>query len=140
MVTQQSFTIRTTHPRELLDITDQVRTSVRSSGIHAGICHVFVAGATAAVLVHEGDDPALRDDLLDLLDRTIPEGHWRHDRIDDNGAAHLRSAWIGPSETLPVRGGDLALGTWQRVFLCEFDGPRPARPLWITIVGEEDSR
>ncbi len=136
MVSQQEVHIRTTRPRELVEITDQVRSAVRASGVAAGVCHVMVGGATAAIVVHEGDDPALRDDLLEAVDRLIPDGRWRHDRIDDNGAAHLRSAWIGPSETLPVKGGDLVLGTWQRLFLCEFDGPRPARPLWVTIIGE----
>lgn len=121
----------------LVEITDAVRGAVQGSGIRAGICHVFVAGATAALVVHEGDDPELKQDLLDALERTIPEGRWRHDRIDDNGAAHLRSAWIGPSETLPVSDGDLALGTWQRLFLCEFDGPRPGRPVLVTVMGDE---
>jgi secondary thiamine-phosphate synthase enzyme len=95
-----------------------------------------VAGATAAVVIHEGDDPALKDDLLEALARLIPEGMWRHDRIDDNGAAHISSACVGPAETIPIRNADLALGTWQRLFLCEFDGPRRARPVWITVIGE----
>ena len=101
-----------------------------------GICHIFVAGATAGVLLNESDDPALRDDILELFDRLIPEGQWRHDRIDDNGAAHLKSAWVGASETVPIRDGDLVLGTWQNVFLCEFDGPRAGRPVWVTLYGE----
>lgn len=122
--------------RELVEITERVQAVVRVSGVRSGICHVFVAGATAAVVVHEGDDPALKEDLIELLDRLIPEGKWRHDRIDDNGAAHLRSAWLSPSETLPVREGGLALGTWQRLFLCEFDGPRTSRPVHVTVVGE----
>ena len=125
MVRSVSLSVPTGHRRQLVDITDAVRAAVRGSGIGAGICHIFVAGATAAIVIHEGDDPAL-----------IPAGGWRHDRIDDNGAAHLRSAWIGPSETLPVDGGDLALGTWQRLFLCEFDGPRRSRPVRVTVVGD----
>jgi len=135
-VRETSLDVPTTAARQLVDVTDLVRGEVRSAGVAAGICHIFVAGATAAIVVHEGDDPALKEDLLELLDRVIPEGRWRHDRIDDNGAAHLRSAWLAPSETIPVRAGDLALGTWQRLFLCEFDGPRQARRMLVTIVGE----
>jgi secondary thiamine-phosphate synthase enzyme len=137
MVRQELLQIPTANQRQLIEITEEVRSVVRNSGVEAGLCHVFAAGATAAVVVHEGDDPALQDDLLDLLDQRIPQGRWRHDRIDDNGAAHLCSAWIGPSEILPVRQRDLGLGTWQRLFLCEFDGPRRARPVWVTVLGEQ---
>lgn len=136
MVSEAAISVRTAAASQLLDVTDEVRRVVRGAGIGTGICHVFVSGATAAIVVHEGDDPLLRDDLLELLDRVVPEGRWRHDRIDDNGAAHLRSAWLSPSETLPVRNGDLALGTWQRVFLCEFDGPRQGRTIQVTVLGE----
>jgi secondary thiamine-phosphate synthase enzyme len=136
LVVQAQIRVTTANPRELVEITEEVRAKVGSSGIRTGICHVMVAGATAALVVHEGDDPALKDDLLEAIDRLIPEGRWRHDRIDDNGAAHIRSAWVGPSETLPVREGELALGTWQRLFLCEFDGPRTARLVWVTVLGD----
>jgi secondary thiamine-phosphate synthase enzyme len=136
MVKEADLSIRTQAARELVDITEALQHEVRATGIATGLCHVFVAGATAAIVIHEGDDPELKSDLLDLLDRVVPEGRWRHDRIDDNGAAHLRSAWLSPAETVPVRGGALALGTWQRVFLCEFDGPRHARPIRVTVMGE----
>lgn len=137
MVKTAMLRIPTRAPLELKDITEEVDRAVRSSGVRDGICHVFVAGATASIVVHEGDDPALKDDLLDLLGSVIPQGRWRHDRIDNNGAAHLKSAWIGPSETLPVRSGSLAMGTWQRLFLCEFDGPRSGRPVHLTLIGGE---
>lgn len=136
MVSEASISIRTTAARELADVTEAVRRVVRDAGIRTGICHVFVTGATAAIIVHEGDDPQLKEDLLELLGRVVPEGRWRHDRIDDNGAAHLCSAWLSPSETLPVREGDVALGTWQRLFLCEFDGPRRGRTIRVTVLGE----
>jgi secondary thiamine-phosphate synthase enzyme len=133
---QEILQVRTSHRRELLDLTASIRGIVRKSGIRSGLCHVFVAGATSAVVVNENDDPMLREDILDALDRAIPDGRWRHDRIDDNGAAHIKAAWIGPSETLPVRDGDLALGRWQNVFLCELDGPRAERTIHVTIQGD----
>ena len=76
------------------------------------------------------------DDYLDALDRLVPEGRWRHDRIDNNGAAHIKSATVGPAEIVPVSNGDLALGTWQNIFLCEFDGPRAARRVLVTVHGD----
>jgi secondary thiamine-phosphate synthase enzyme len=133
---QKALSIRSSRRRELIDLTDRVREVVHESGIRLGLCHVFVSGSTAAIIVNENDDPQLLDDLLDALDRLVPEGRWRHDRIDDNGAAHIKSATLGPAEIVPIRDGDLALGRWQNIFLCEFDGPRASREVLITILGD----
>jgi len=78
-------------------------------------------------VINENDDPNLCTDLLDALDKLIPEGVWRHDRVDRNGAAHLKSAILGPGETIPVRDGRLLLGTWQAIMLIDLDGPRQRR-------------
>ncbi|MBM3286957.1 MAG: YjbQ family protein [Candidatus Eisenbacteria bacterium] len=136
MTFQETLSVRSARRRELLDMTEQVRAIVRKSGIRTGWCHVFVTGSTAAILINENDDPQLLDDFIDCMDRLVPEGRWRHDRIDDNGAAHIKSAVVGPGEIVPVRDGDLLLGRWQNIFLCEFDGPRPSRQIAITIVGD----
>jgi len=76
------------------------------------------------VAINENADPNVCEDILDALTRVIPEGRWRHDRIDNNAAAHIKATILGPSEVLPVRGGRLRLGTWQSVMLVELDGPR----------------
>jgi secondary thiamine-phosphate synthase enzyme len=136
MTFQEIINVKTSRRRELIDISEEVRGIVRKSGIKVGICHVFVAGSTAAIIVNENDDPQLLDDFLDALDRLIPEGRWRHDRIDDNGAAHIKSATVGPAEIVPIRDGDIALGRWQNIFLAEFDGPRGSREIYITLYGE----
>ena len=70
-----------------------------------------------------------------MLAALAPEGKWRHDRVDSNGAAHMKSSIIGPSETIPIKDNELLLGTWQDIFLCCFDGPRK-RKITITILGE----
>ncbi len=136
MTFQKTLRVRSNRRLELVDITPEVRGIVAESGIRAGICHIFVAGSTASVIVNENDDPQLLDDFLDAIDRLVPEGRWRHDRIDDNGAAHIKAAALGPSETVPVQGGEVHLGRWQNIFLCEFDGPRASRDLIVTITGE----
>ena len=136
MAFQETLTIRTAKRLELVDLTQKVRGIVHGSGIKTGFCHIFVTGATAAILINENDDPQLADDFLDALDHLIPEGRWRHDRIDRNGAAHLKSAAVGPSEVVPVSNGELALGTWQNIFLGEFDGPRGSRRVVVTVHGE----
>jgi secondary thiamine-phosphate synthase enzyme len=136
MTTVEKLSIRTSQRLELVDLTETIREIVRRSGVRSGICHVFVCGSTAALIVNENDDPQLLDDFLDAMDRLVPEGRWRHDRIDDNGAAHIKSAALGPSETLPVQEGDLGLGRWQNIFLCEFDGPRASREVTVTVLGD----
>ncbi len=131
-----TLTLSTSAKHEVLDITAQVSAAVQASGMKDGLCTVFTPHATAAVTINENDDPNVGVDLLDALGRLIREHDgWRHDRVDDNAAAHIKAAIVGPSETIPVKGGRLALGTWQNVFLCEFDGPRASRRVDVTVVG-----
>ena len=122
--------------RAMVNVTKQVQTIVRKSKIEEGVCALHAQGATAAVVVMEGADPNIALDMLDCLSNLIPEGKWRHDQVDNNGAAHIEAAWVGPSETLPVRNGKLLLSTWQNIFFCEFDGPRRSRKLLCTVIGE----
>jgi secondary thiamine-phosphate synthase enzyme len=116
--------VHTTKKYEVLDITRQVADAVSAARITDGLCCVFVPHATAAVVINENDDMQIGLDLLDALDKLVPEGGWRHDKIDSNGAAHLKAAMLGPSETIPILNGRLALGTWQAVMFVELDGPR----------------
>jgi len=111
----------------MLDITGAVDDIVRESKLAEGICSVYVTHATAAIVINENDDPNVCVDVLDLLAKVIPAGVWRHDRVDGNGAAHIKAAILGPGETIPVRDGRLLLGTWQAVMLVELDGPKERR-------------
>ena len=131
--------VATRRSRELVDITEAARAEVRESGVEEGLCALYAQGATAALMVQENDDPNLPEDVLDCLDGLVPAGRWRHDRIDDNAAAHIQAGIVGPSEAIPVRGGDLGLSRWQNVFLCDFDGPRPVRRVLVTITGRRAS-
>jgi secondary thiamine-phosphate synthase enzyme len=118
------FCVRTKRPQEMVDITGRVADLVRQSGVGDGICLVFVPHATAAVVINENADPNVCEDILDALAGLVPEGKWRHDRIDDNAAAHIKATILGPSQAVPVREGCLRLGTWQSLMLAELDGPR----------------
>jgi len=126
----------TQRERELVDITQQVREEVRRSTIRNGTCALYAQGATAALMVQENDDPNITLDVLDCLDTIAPPGRWRHDRVDNNGSAHIQAGIVGPSEVIPIRDGTLALSTWQNIFLCDFDGPRTRRTVLVTIHGE----
>ena len=119
--------IRTKTKREMIDLTARVTEIVASAGLAEGLCSVYTPHATAAIVVNENDDPNVCVDVLDCLDRLIPAGVWRHDRVDANAAAHIQSAILGPGETIPVHEGKLLLGTWQAVMLVELDGPRERR-------------
>jgi secondary thiamine-phosphate synthase enzyme len=121
--------IRTATKRELVDITAEVAAVVAKSKPSEGLCHVYVAHATAAIIVNENDDPNVCVDLLDALDRLVPAGIWRHDRVDGNAASHIQAAILGPGETIPVHEGRLCLGRWQAIMLAELDGPRERRIL-----------
>ena len=122
------FTVETTSPKQSVDVTDEIRAVVRRAGLEAGLCQATVLHSTAAIVVNETDDPTIGTDILNALDRAVPDhAGWLHDRIDDNAHSHIKAALLGPSESLPVRDGELVLGTWQRVVLMEFDGPRRRR-------------
>jgi secondary thiamine-phosphate synthase enzyme len=132
-----TIAVGTERQRELVDITQRVRAEVSRSRIRNGICALYAQGATAALMIQENDDPNITLDVLDCLDSIAPPGRWRHDRVDDNGSAHIQAGIVGPSEVVPIREGNLALSTWQNIFLCDFDGPRTRRTVMVTIQGEE---
>jgi secondary thiamine-phosphate synthase enzyme len=129
------LSIGTSEHDQLVDITEQVREVVVASGVRDGVCTVYVPHATAAIAINENDDPNVGVDVCAALRRAVPDrAGWLHDRIDGNAASHIKAAIVGPSESIPIRDGTLALGTWQNVFLCEFDGPRRQRSVLIAIV------
>ena len=116
--------VRTRSKNDVVDLTRQIAELVQQADLEHGLCHVSVPHATAAILVNENDDPQIGQDLLTALDGLIPEGAWLHDKVDENGASHLKATILGPSETVPIQRGRLALGTWQAIMLVDFDGPR----------------
>ena len=116
--------IRTTQKREMIDLTTRVADIVARVDVAEGLCSVYTPHATAAIVVNENDDPNVCVDVLDALDRLVPAGIWRHDRVDGNAASHIQASILGPGETIPVRDGKLCLGRWQAIMLVELDGPR----------------
>jgi secondary thiamine-phosphate synthase enzyme len=124
--------LNTTKKYEVLDITQKVVEAVKTAHVDDGLCCVFVPHVTAAVVINENDDMQIGLDLLDALDKIVPQGGWRHDQIDSNGAAHLKASILGPSEMIPIQKGKLTLGTWQAVLFVELDGPRE-RKVIVTV-------
>src|SRR5262245_32468842 len=117
-----AFEFRTSAHNEVVDITDRVAGAVRAAGLESGLCTIYTPHATAAIAINENDDPNIGADLVRALRQIVIEhDDWLHDRIDGNAAAHIKSAVVGPSESIPIVEGRLALGRWQNVFFCEFD-------------------
>ena len=126
----QQVQISTSKKREVADITDDVAAAVPKSG--SGVVTVFVQHTTAAITTADLD-PGTDLDLLNFLDALVPNIQWRHPHNPDHAPDHLLASLIGPGVTVPYQDGDLLLGTWQRIVLIEFDGPR-TRNMRITVI------
>ena len=123
----------TSHKTQVMDITKEVEEMVITSGIKDGLCTVFTPHTTSSVFLFENQDPALRRDLLNALNRVAPtDGEYFH--VGENAAAHLKSSRMGNSVTIPLEGAKLQLGKWQGVFFAEFDGPRQEREVYIKVI------
>ncbi len=129
----KKITVKTRHERELLDITAQVEKALREFGPITGACVLYVPHTTAGITLNENADPAVKEDILDVLTRLVPRSlEYKH--VEGNAHAHIQSSLIGHSVMIPVEDGKLRLGTWQGVLFCEFDGPRE-RELWVIPLG-----
>ncbi len=128
----EQIEVRTPAHACLVDITGHVERFVSRSGVREGVCCIFVPHTTAGVTINENADPTVRSDILRQLDKIVP-WHNDYDHSEGNAAAHIKSSLVGSSQLVLISGGSLNLGTWQGIFLAEFDGPR-TRKLWLKII------
>ncbi len=118
--------VKTNARTELVDITQGVQRLVAESGTRSGVCYIYVPHTTAGITINENTDPNVGRDILKELNKVIPfDDDYGHS--EGNSAAHIKSTLVGMSKSVLVEEGRLALGTWQAVFFCEFDGPRERR-------------
>jgi secondary thiamine-phosphate synthase enzyme len=119
---------------EFVEITGDVQRIVDKSGREEGVCICFVPHTTAGITINENADPDVVTDMIYALDKAVPwkDAHYRHG--EGNTAAHVKSSMMGHTVQVLVRSGKLQFGTWQGIYLCEFDGPR-SRKVWVSIVG-----
>jgi secondary thiamine-phosphate synthase enzyme len=122
--------IKSSQREEMIDITDEVGRRLPDG---SGVCVLFVQHTTCGLTVNENADPDVQTDMLGFLKRSIPqhEPHFKHG--EQNSDAHIKSTLVGSSVTVPFESGKLVLGTWQAIYLCEFDGPRERRIVMKTI-------
>ena len=130
----KTFALPTISRRQVLDITDEVSEILSKSDISSGLCNVSVPHCTCAIYINEHEE-GLVHDTLTLIHSFLTDGDWHHDRIDHNAGAHLAATLLGNSVQVPVEGGNLVLGTWQRIQLVELDGPRHRR-VNVTILSD----
>ncbi len=121
--------VSTSSQTELIDITDKVAQGAKQLGMNSGILVIYCPHTTGAITINEGADPAVRRDIISVLNTIVP---WKFEykHLEGNSPAHIKATLVGESVQVIVDKGKLMLGTWQRIFFCEFDGPRKRR-VWI---------
>ena len=126
------FSVSTSSRMEFVDITALIEKEVKGSGINDGVCYLYNPHTTAGLTINEGADPAVQDDIVAALRKIVPMDHpYKH--MEGNSPAHIMASMMGSSVTVFVENGKLVLGTWQRIFFCEFDGPRTRKVLWKVV-------
>lgn len=120
------ISVKTSTRTEFVDITSDVQKIVKESGVKAGVCYVYVPHTTAGVTINEGADPSVVKDIQAMMSRLVPHSAgYLH--MEGNSDAHIKTAFVGSSQSIIVDQGKLLLGTWQAIFFCEFDGARTRR-------------
>jgi len=129
------FSVATGKDMEFVDISGELARAVTTSGVENGVLLVFNPHTTAGLTINEGADPAVRSDLIGALKEMLPSYPYRHQ--EGNSPSHLLASMMGSSLSIIIAGGMMRLGTWQKVYFCEFDGPR-SRKVWWTITPAGD--
>lgn len=127
--------INTTKRTELIDITSKVDRVVKVSKIKDGLCIIFCPHTTAGLTINENADPSVQKDIIEHLEKLVPADKG-YSHCEGNSDAHIKSALTGSSLNVIIEEGNLALGTWQGIYFCEFDGPR-SRSVYVKIIGEK---
>ncbi|MBU0664203.1 MAG: secondary thiamine-phosphate synthase enzyme YjbQ [Proteobacteria bacterium] len=126
------ITITTSSSMQLIDITDQIDLEISRANIQEGICYLFNPHTTAGLTINEGADPTVKDDIISGFQKMIPM-HYAYKHLEGNSPAHIMASLMGSTLTIFIENGQLVLGTWQKIFFCEFDGPRSRSIQWRVI-------
>jgi secondary thiamine-phosphate synthase enzyme len=128
----EKITIQTKRRNEFIDITEEIEEIIKRKGIKSGICFLFVPHTTCGLTINENADPSVKRDIIDKFEELVPEND-RYSHSEGNADSHIKSTITGHSLTVFIEDGILQLGTWQGIYLCEFDGPR-TRNIWVKII------
>jgi len=119
----EEFDIKTCKRNELVDINNKIKKIIKGSEVEEGVCLIYCPHTTAGITINEGDDPAVKDDILNKLNELVPESE-EYKHHEGNSDAHIKSSIVGASESVIIKNNELVLGIWQKIFFAEFDGPR----------------
>ncbi len=133
---QGKITVTSSLVMQLIDITDAISQQIIATTTHTGICSLFNPHTTAGLTINEGCDPAVKNDIITGLQKIVPM-HLAYQHLEGNSAAHIMASLMGSSLTIFIEKGHFLLGTWQKIFFCEFDGPRTRTVHWRMIRSEE---
>ncbi|MDQ0208186.1 secondary thiamine-phosphate synthase enzyme YjbQ [Alkalicoccobacillus murimartini] len=125
--------LRTTNRDSMVDVSHEVRSTVRESGVKDGQAIIYCPHTTAGITINENADPDVKHDMLMRLDEVYPWEHKQYRHMEGNSAAHLKASTVGTSQTVLISEGELILGQWQGIYFCEFDGPR-SRTYYVKVV------
>lgn len=124
-----SFTVATSTRMELIDITARLTKEIAAAGADQGVCFIYNPHTTAAITINEGADPSVQKDIIAALRKIVPLDY-PYQHLEGNSPAHVMSSLFGTSEMVFIENGKPRLGTWQKIFFCEFDGPRTRKVHW----------
>ncbi len=130
----EKIKLKTKSRVELIDITHEVLSLLKKSKIKSGICVVFSSHTTAGVTINENADFAVKSDIINTLNKLIPENSG-YSHLEGNSDSHIKSSLFGASLSIIIENNELQLGTWQGIYFCESDGPRQ-REIWIKFIGD----
>lgn len=126
------FSVSTSSRMEFVDITSMISQALQASGGVDGVCYIYNPHTTAGLTINEGADPAVQADILAVLKKIVPIDYpYKH--LEGNSHAHIMASLMGSSVNVLVTNGRLVLGTWQKIYFCEFDGPRSRKVLWRMV-------
>ena len=131
----QRIKIRTSTREELVDITDEIRKLIAKSGVEDGVAHLWSMHTTCALTVNEGADPDVKSDMTRFMRELVPQNAG-FDHAEGNSDSHVKTSLFGPGLTLLIENGEPLLGTWQSIFLAEWDGPR-SRTIAAVVISED---
>jgi len=130
----EKISVKTNSRIELTDITDKVQAVVSKNRVKDGICFVFCPHTTAGITINENADPSVRSDIINTLNKLVPENAG-YAHAEGNSDSHIKSSLFGSTLTIFIEDGNLAFGSWQGIFFCESDGPR-SREVWVKVLEE----
>ena len=126
-----TLNVKTGSRAEMKDITSSVQEEISKTGVTDGICTVYVPHTTAGITINEGADPAVCQDIINKLNELVPH-HAGYRHMEGNADSHIKASMMGNAVSVILENGRLVLGTWQKIFFCEFDGPR-SRKVYVKI-------